>query len=174
VGLRHYTTDREPLQHVGPVLQTVQAHDRPGPNFIRPACCFPLGVRSSGASVGKRIARKIRRLSPSRTGSLFLLSAEEEPWPDTMLPMAVHPTTTPALSPRARVSPHRPPISSLADPSSSPCHRIVSFKSRRLPLRSLHIAAAAAAGAEEEEAQLGGSVNAVDEEEAEVMAFRTQ
>ncbi|PWZ41159.1 30S ribosomal protein 3, chloroplastic [Zea mays] len=69
-----------------------------------------------------------------------------------MLPMAVHPTSTPALSPRARVSPPRP-STSLAATSSSPCSRIVSFKSRRLPLRSVRsvVAAAAAAAAEEEE-----------------------
>jgi len=92
--------------------------------------------------------------------------------------MAVHPTTTPALSPHARVSPPRS-SSSLAATSSSPCSRTVSFKSRRLPLCSLRsvVAAAAAAadavGAEEEEVQLGGGVDAVDEEEAEVFAFRT-
>ncbi|XP_066382212.1 small ribosomal subunit protein cS23-like [Miscanthus floridulus] len=87
-----------------------------------------------------------------------------------MLPMAVHPTTTPALSPHARVSPPRS-SSSLAATSSSPCSRTVSFKSRRLPLRSLRSVVAAAAadavGAEEEEVQLGGGVDAVDEEEAE-------
>jgi hypothetical protein len=108
------------------------------------------------------------------TSLLFLLSAEEERWLDTMLPMAVHPTSTPSLSPRARVSPPRP-STSLAATSSSPCSRIVSFKSRRLPLRSVRsvVAAAAAAAAEEEEVQLGAGVDAVDEEEAEVMDFRT-
>jgi 30S ribosomal protein 3 len=52
------------------------------------------------------------------------------------------------------------------------------LKSSRLRLRSLRSVVAAAAadavGAEEEEVQLSGGVDAVDEEEAEVMmAFRT-
>ncbi|EES10949.1 hypothetical protein BDA96_06G118900 [Sorghum bicolor] len=87
-----------------------------------------------------------------------------------MLPMAVHPTTTPALSPRTRVSPPRP-STSLAATSSTPCSRTVSLKSSRLRLRSLRSVVAAAAadavGAEEEEVQLSGGVDAVDEEEAE-------
>ena len=136
-------------------------------------------LESSASSREEKKGVKIRRLSPvaSRAGSLFLLSAEEEPWPDTMLPMAVHPTTTPALSPRTRVSPPRP-STSLAATSSTPCSRTVSLKSSRLRLRSLRSVVAAAAadavGAEEEEVQLSGGVDAVDEEEAEVMmAFRT-
>ncbi|TKW04803.1 hypothetical protein SEVIR_7G133300v4 [Setaria viridis] len=85
-----------------------------------------------------------------------------------MLPMAVHPATTPALAPRARVAPPRP-STSLAAASSSSCSRIVGVKTRRLPLRSLRsVAAAAAADAvEEEEVQLGGAADALYEEEAE-------
>ncbi|CAL5068257.1 unnamed protein product [Urochloa decumbens] len=87
-----------------------------------------------------------------------------------MLPMAVHPATTPALAPRARLSAPRP-STSLAAASSSSCSRIVGFKSRRVPLRSLRSVAAAAAAdaveAEEEEVQLGGGGDALYEEEAE-------
>lgn len=94
---------------------------------------------------------------------------------NTMLPMAVHPATTPALVPRARVAPPRP-STSVAAASSSSCSCIVGVKSRRLPLRSLRsVAAAADAGAvEEEEVLFGGSGEAFYEEEAEeVMVSRT-
>ncbi|KAM3387452.1 hypothetical protein ACQJBY_010349 [Aegilops geniculata] len=59
----------------------------------------------------------------------------------TMLPMSVHPATTPALASRPRVS--------LPRPSTSSSSSLVPLKSRRLPLRSLRILAAAAAGAVE-------------------------
>ncbi|XP_047066025.1 30S ribosomal protein 3, chloroplastic [Lolium rigidum] len=81
-----------------------------------------------------------------------------------MLPMSVHPATTPALASRPRVSPPRPSTS-----SSSPA--IVHFHSRRLPLRSLRSLAAAAAaepyvGLGEDE-PLGGGVDAEAVEESE-------
>ncbi|TVU14235.1 hypothetical protein EJB05_37690 [Eragrostis curvula] len=83
-----------------------------------------------------------------------------------MLPMAVHPTTTPALTARPRVSAPKP-STSLATASSS-CTRIASFKSRRLSLRSLRsLAAAAAADAVEAEESLGGDVEEFVEEAAE-------
>lgn len=79
-----------------------------------------------------------------------------------MLPMAVHPATTPALAARPCFSAPRP-STSLA-PASSSCTRIASFKSRR-PLRSL--AAAAAADAVEAEESLGGYGEELVEEAAE-------
>lgn len=95
-----------------------------------------------------------------------------------MLPMAVHPATTPALAPRARVPTPRPSTSLAAASSSSSCCPIASFKSWRLQplsLRSVVAAAAAAAfEAEEEEVQLGGGGDTFDvEEPEEVMAYRT-
>ncbi|CAN6235255.1 unnamed protein product [Urochloa humidicola] len=81
--------------------------------------------------------------------------------------MAVHPATTPAFASRARLSAPRP-STSLATVSSSSCSRIVGFKSRRLPRRSLRgVSAADAVEAEEEDMQLGGGVDALYEEEAE-------
>ena len=94
-----------------------------------------------------------------------------------MLPMAVHPATTPALAPRARLAPPRP-STSLAAASSSSGSRIVSFETRRLPLGSLRSVSAAAAAdaveAEDEEVQLGGGGDAFYEEEPEeVMVSQT-
>ncbi|XP_047067396.1 30S ribosomal protein 3, chloroplastic-like [Lolium rigidum] len=81
-----------------------------------------------------------------------------------MLPMSVHPATTPALASRPRVSPPRPST------SSSSSHAIVHFHSRRLPLRSLRSVAAAAGepyvGLGEDE-PLGGEVAAEAVEESE-------
>ncbi|KAM3367874.1 hypothetical protein ACQJBY_016428 [Aegilops geniculata] len=83
----------------------------------------------------------------------------------TMLPMSVHPATTPALASRPRVSLPRPSTSASSSSSS-----LAPLKSRRLPLRSLRIlAAAAAAGAVEagepyvglgDDEPLGGEVDA--------------
>jgi hypothetical protein len=92
--------------------------------------------------------------------------------------MAVHPATTPALAPRARLAPPRT-STSLAAASSSSCSRIVRFETSRLPLRSLRSIAAAAADAdaveaEEEEVQLAGGEEALYEEEPEeVMVSQT-
>ncbi|PUZ47496.1 hypothetical protein GQ55_7G169600 [Panicum hallii var. hallii] len=88
-----------------------------------------------------------------------------------MLPMAVHPATTPVLAPRARLAPPRT-STSLAAASSSSGSRIVRFETSRLPLRSLRSIAAAAADAdaveaEEEEVQLAGGGEALYEEEPE-------
>ncbi|XP_062225836.1 small ribosomal subunit protein cS23-like isoform X2 [Phragmites australis] len=87
-----------------------------------------------------------------------------------MLPMAVHPATTPALAQRARLPAPRPSTSLAA--ASSSCIRGVSFNSRRLPLRSLRSVAAAAdaveaeesLGGEGEEAPQGGDGDALAEE----------
>ncbi|KAG2572593.1 hypothetical protein PVAP13_7KG189875 [Panicum virgatum] len=71
-----------------------------------------------------------------------------------MLPMAVHPATTPALAPRARLAPPRP-STSLAAASSSAGSRIVRFETRRPPPRSLRsVSAAAAADAERQDPML--------------------
>uniref|UniRef100_A0ACD5US59 Uncharacterized protein n=1 Tax=Avena sativa TaxID=4498 RepID=A0ACD5US59_AVESA len=79
-----------------------------------------------------------------------------------MLPMSVHPATTPALASRPRFSPSRPSTSS---PPS-----VVHFQSRRLPPRSLRSLAAAAGepyvGLGEDE-PLGGEVDAPVVEESE-------
>ncbi|KAK3144569.1 hypothetical protein QOZ80_4AG0314810 [Eleusine coracana subsp. coracana] len=77
-----------------------------------------------------------------------------------MLPMAVHPATTPALAARPHFSSPRPSTSLAA--ASSSCARTVSFKSRR-PLRSL----AAAADAVEAEEPLGGYGEEIAEEGGE-------
>ncbi|KAM0925592.1 hypothetical protein ACQ4PT_004090 [Festuca glaucescens] len=80
-----------------------------------------------------------------------------------MLPMSVHPATTPALASRPRVS--------LPRPSTSSSPGIVHFHRRSLPLLSLRSLAAAAAaepyvGLGEEE-PLGGEVAAEAVEESE-------
>ncbi|WVZ85973.1 hypothetical protein U9M48_032826 [Paspalum notatum var. saurae] len=87
-----------------------------------------------------------------------------------MLPMAVHPATTPALAPRARV-PTPKPSTSLAAASPSSCYPTATFKRRRQPLLSLRSVVAAAAAdaveAENEEVQLGGGGDAIYEEKPE-------
>ncbi|XP_037485885.1 30S ribosomal protein 3, chloroplastic-like [Triticum dicoccoides] len=92
-----------------------------------------------------------------------------------MLPMSVHPATTPALASRPRVSLPRPSTSPSSSSSSS-SSSLVHFKSRRLPLRSLRILAAAAAGAVEagepyvglgDEEPLGGEGDAESVAESE-------
>ncbi|KAJ1271355.1 hypothetical protein BS78_06G122600 [Paspalum vaginatum] len=87
-----------------------------------------------------------------------------------MLPMAVHPATTPALFPCARVPTPRS-STSLAAASSSSCYPIATFKGRRQPLLSRRSVVAAAAAdtveAEEEDVQLGGGGDAIYDEEPE-------
>jgi hypothetical protein len=84
----------------------------------------------------------------------------------TMLPMAVHPATTPALAARPRFPAPRPSTSLAA--ASSSCTRPLSFKRRR----SLRILAAAAeADAVEAEESLGGYG---EEGGEEVMTFQSQ
>jgi 30S ribosomal protein 3 len=84
-----------------------------------------------------------------------------------MLPMAVHPTTTPALVARPRFPALRPSTSLSA--ASSSCTRTVSFKSRR-PLRSL-AAAAEADAVKAEESFVGNGEEVAEDGGEEVMAF---
>ena len=91
-----------------------------------------------------------------------------------MLPMSLHPATTPALASRPRVS--------LPRPSTSSSPNGVHIQSRRLPFRSLRSLAPAAAAVEagepyvglgEEEPPVGEADAPAVEESEEVILFST-